>query len=821
MRLHALQSPVSRKLISALLIGGILLTACGSNNTGNSETRTASTHPDVLASFIVELPEPLPEGSQLSIEWVDRLNSHQLSPNYQPMEKVDDRHYQLDVPSKKGALVQYRYVRTGGSTNIETGPDGKILPSRFFFITDHTRIQDSILGFTLGEKNFPSGRLEGTLQLSDTGQAAVDAIVTTAGLSTSSGIDGKFILEGVPAGVRNVTIFSPSGAFEPFEQQAVIEESNVTPMDVVLSPRGLINVTFIVKVPENTPPQAQVRLFGNISSLGNSFAGLFGGSNLNQNHGVTLARQSTRQYLAVVQLPVDTELHYMYSTGDTFWNGEINPGGQSVRHSIFVDRQDMTIEDSISSWTTPNYGPVTFKFFPPSGTPEADVIQIQFNTFGWMDPMEMQPAGDGSYEMRLTNPLNFSAPVDYRFCRSEMCGTIDPTTGMEQQFTFEATGKDQVLQTVALQWSSWTPLTDPTIVTTESTSPKGSDYRAAVELTDMYRPSWLPNLEHSLDNVSGINANTVIIPVTWTFRSTSPVWLSPDLSTDMPVSEIHKVAELARQKGLRVYLMSQTRFPISADDFWNSFSRSQASWDKWFDAISNFYRSTALLASNVKADGLILGDESVSTIMGINTTASDVVDSYPEDGLQRWERLFAEVNIAYSGETWVALNFDDLRSDNLVPLEKFTGIYLLNLGRIADSQGDVRTYTDHVAEKLDSDLYPYIENSGKKVWIGLDIPSVDSAFSGCVNLSGNCVSPHLLNYPYPPQPGLTISLQEQANLYNAAIPEINRRDWIEGVSTRRFLSIGGMHDQSSSIRGKPASDIVWYWYGSMTGKPTQ
>lgn len=821
MRLRAMQSPVSNKLIPALLIGVIMLTACGTNKSGNSNSRSASTHPDVLASFFVELPEPLPDGTLLSIEWVDRLNSRQLSPNYQPMEKADDRHYQLDVPSKKGALIQYRYARTGGSTNVEIGPDGKILPSRFFFITEHTRIQDSILGFTLGEKNFPSGRLKGTLQLSDTGQAAVDAIVTTAGLSTTSGIDGKFILEGVPVGIRNVTVFSPSGAFEPFEQQAVIEENNVTPMDVVLTPRGLVNVTFIVKVPENTPPQADIRLFGNTVSMGNSFAGLFGGTSLIQNRGIPMAKQSGWQYLAIVQLPVDTELHYMYSTGDTFWNGEINPAGQPIRHSVFVDRQDMTIEDSISSWTTPNYGPVTFKFFPPSGTPDSDDIQIQFNTFGWMDPIEMQPAGDGSYELRLTNPLNFSAPVDYRFCRSEMCGTIDSNTVMEQVFTFEATGNDQVLQKVASRWSSWTPLTDPTIVTTESVSPKESNYRAAVELTDAYRPSWLTSLDHSLDNIVGINANSVIIPVTWSFRSERPVWLTPDISTDMPVSEIQKVAELARQRGLRVYLMAQTRFPVSADDFWNSFSRSQVGWDQWFDAITHFYRSTALLASNVKADGLILGDESVSEVMGGNADISDVMNSYPEDGLQRWETIFSEVDIAFSGETWVALNFDDLRSENLIPIDLLDGIYLLNLGRIADSQGDVRTYTDRIAEKLDNNLFPFVENSGKEVWIGLDIPSVDSAFLGCVDLSGNCVSPYLMNFPFPSQPGLAVSLQEQANLYNAAIPEINRRDWIDGVSTRRFLSVGSRHDQSSSIRGKPASDIVWYWYGSMTGKPIQ
>lgn len=821
MRINALQSSISRKLIPALLICVTVLAACGTNQNGTNDSRSASTHPDVLASFFVELPEPLPDGSQLSIEWIDQLNSLQLSPNYQLMEKVDERHYQLDVPSKKGALLQYRYVLKNGSNMVEIAPDGNILPSRFFYITEHTQIQDSILGFTLGEKNFAKGRLAGILQIKDSGQAAVDAIVTTAGLSTTTAIDGKFKLEGVPVGVRNVTIFSPSGAFEPFEQQAIIEENNVTPMEVVLSPRDLVNVTFIVKVPANTPPDANIQLFGNISTLGDSFAGLFGGTSLVQKWGITLSKQSGRQYLAVVQLPIDTDLHYMYSSGDTFWNGEINPAGQPIRHSIFIDRQDMIVEDSIASWMTPNYGPVTFKFFPPLGTPESDDIQIQFNTFGWMDPIKMRPVEDGSYVFQLFNPLNFSAPVDYRFCRSQMCGTIDPGTGMEQVLSFEANSDEQILQTVASQWSSWSPLTNPTVVTTEISNPRESDFRAAVELTDEYRPPWTPNLERSLENITGVNANAVIIPVTWSFRMTEPVWLSPKSSTDIPISEIQKVASLAHQKGLRVYLMAQTRYTLSADDFWRSFPRGQTGWDQWFESISDFYRSAALLASNIKANGLILGDESVSEVMGGSVTSADVLTSFPENGFQRWENIFAEVNTAYSGETWVALNYSDLFSENSIPLDQLTGIYLLNLGRIADTQGDVKTYSERIAEKLDNDLYPLVEYLKKKIWIGLDVPSIDGAYFGCVNLSGNCVSSRILNFPFPPQPGLTISLQEQANLYNAAIPEINRRDWIDGISTRRFLSVGSMHDQSSSIRGKPASDIIWYWYGSMTGKTIQ
>jgi hypothetical protein len=810
-----------RKIIIALLLGGMLLTACGSEPSKQKSSNSASAHPDVLASFYVELPEPLPEGSQLSIEWVDRLNGHQLSPEYQEMEKVDDRHFRLDVPSKKGSLIQYRYVNSGNGSNLEIGPDGKILPSRFFYITDHSRVQDFILGFSLGDNPSPAGRLAGTLQLKGSGAAAVDAIITSAGISTTSSIDGKFLLEGIPAGVQNVTIFSPAGTFEPFEQQAVIEENNVTPMDIELNPRSLVNVTFIVKAPRETPPQAPIRLFGDISFMGDSFTGLFGGTSLIQDRGVKLTRQSESEFLAVLQVPVDTELHYMYSLGDTSWNGEINPGGQPIRHSIFIDRQDMTVEDTIASWITPNYSPVTFKFVPPTGTPETDHIQIQFNTFGWMDPMDMWPSGDGSYEFKLTNPLNFSAPVNYRFCRSGMCGTTDPSSGQEQALSFEANSDEQVLHITAGQWTSWVPLADPTIVTTESITPKETGYRIGTELTNSYRPSWSSYIDPSLESISGLNSNVIIVPVTWTYRSTNPVWLSPDLSQDPSIGDIQKLTARAKEKGFRVYLMAQTRFPSTVEDFWNEFQQGQTGWDKWFDAITSFYHSTSLLASNVKADGLIIGDEAISQVMGGAIPVQAVMNSYPENALQRWENIFTDVKVAYAGETWLALNCDDTQTDISLPLDQMDGVYILNLGKISDSQGDVKTYTDLIAGILDNNLEPFFTNTGKKAWIGLDFPSIDTAYTGCVRFSNNCLTPSILNFPSPIQPNLAISLQQQANLYNAAIPEINRRSWIDGISTRRFLTVGSRQDQSSSIRGKPASDIVWYWYTSMTGKPTQ
>jgi hypothetical protein len=340
-------------------------------------------------------------------------------------------------------------------------------------------------------------------------------------------------------------------------------------------------------------------------------------------------------------------------------------------------------------------------------------------------------------------------------------------------------------------------------------------------LTSTYRPSWFSYAGASLDAVSGTNANTVIIPVTWTYRMANPVWLAPDLSQDPSVTDIRQMFTLAREKGLRVYLMAQTRLPSTQEDFWNAFHQNHGDWDRWFEQLDVFYNSTALLASNVKADGLILGDEAISRVVGGAIPVQEALNTYPDDGLQRWENLLNDVKTAYSGETWLALNYAETQSENQLPLNQVDGVYVLSLGAISESPGDVKAYTDLIAGILDNNLEPFFTNTGKKAWIGLDFPSVDTAYHGCALVAGNCHTPSILDFPLAIQPDLSISLQEQTNLYNAAIPEINRRTWIEGVSTRRFLTTGNRQDQSSSIRGKPANDVVWYWFASMTGKPIQ
>ncbi len=810
-----------KKFFNIILIGGCLVSACGSENSKTKLTQSASTHPDVLASFFVELSEPLPIDTQLALAMVDPLNTHDLNPSFQIMQSVDELHFQLDFPAKKGMMLQYHYVRIGKSNETEIRSDGQPLPSRFYFISSHSRIQDTIIGFAAAPSTIQIGRIEGTVKIRGSNEPAIGVIVTTAGITTTSSMDGRFQLEGIPVGTQNITIFSPDGSLEPFEQQAIIEKDFITPVDIELNSRKLVNVTFIVKTPSSTPPHATLRLFGNTTSLGDSFAGLFGGISLSQNRAPTLSRQSQNEYLVVLQIPVDSEILYLYSLGDTFWNRETLLSDHSNFRRIFVAQEDMVIEDQIKSWDTQNYGPITFIFNPPASTTETDKIQIQFNAYGWMDPLEMWPTGDGKYEFSLFSPMNFSTPVNYRFCRSEICGTFEPEKKQDQIFTFQPGSTSQVIQSNGIQWAGWVPGTDATIVTTETSAPRSGDFHSIVELSDSYRPSWKSYYGTALDSALGLNANTLILPIPWTFQTANPVWLTLNLSQNPSIEDIRSIVSLAKERGFKVYLMASTQYPTTANDFWNQFSQDSAGWNQWLSAIFDFYSSSAMLAKETEADGLILGDENISSILGKTNSVPGVLDSYPEDGQQKWNGIFSKIRSIFSGNTLLAVNFDDLQSLDHSILTDIDGLYFLNIGSVSPTLGDVKIYSENISQKINDILEPYFVETGKIIWLGIDFPSVKSAHLGCVEFSSSCMVSSVLNFPAPVQPDLEVSLQEQANLYNAALPEENRRTWVNGIATRRYLVLGNYQDQSSSIRGKPSSDIIWYWFTSMAGKPTQ
>jgi len=809
------------KIIPIILVAGLLLSNCGIWNDSKNSPLSSPARQDLLATFTVEIPIPLIDRSKMALEWVNPLLIHNLNPEQVVMEATDNLHFQIDVPVKKGAFLQYRYIQIGNKRAVETGTDGKPVISRFYYISSHASIQDKVLGFDSTTSKTPTGRINGTITKQGGNQPVSDMLINIAGVTGVSEIDGSFQIKKVPVGTHNLTIFSPDGLFEPIQQQATIEESNVTPIDLELVSKKLVNVTFLIKTPDTTPMNGIIRLFGSLKVIGNSQAGLFGGTNPVQKKAPVLTRQSESESILVLSLPAETEIKYLYSLGDTFWNKETDVNGNSLIRTYFIPQQDSIVEDQIVSWETPKLEPVTFQFTPPKDTEANDVIQIQFNTFGWMDPLQMWPTGNGVYEFELFSPLNFSGDISYRFCRSLFCGTVAENTNSESIEAFAASTEPQILFTTNTKWIHFILPSESTVVSTEQSEPKPNKYITSIEITDSFRPAWMPYYPAALDAIKALNANTIILPYSWTFLSANPVWIAPNLARNPSVDDIKQITSTAQKKGLNVYLQPTIQFSNSSDEFWNEFGKSDEDWDVWFQSVSNLYLQSALLAKQINADGIILGDEQTSQIIAETDTITSLAGNYRSDSWGKWEEIFVKVKESSTLPLYLAMRFDDLQNSQIADFGNIEGFYLLNLGQFTENPEGTKFYAESISKKLDEIIQPLLVDTNLKVWVGLDFPSVSFSQTDCISYPTLCNSPEIFNFPAPEQPEIQFSLQEQTKMYNAALPEINRRDWISGISSRRFLIPAGLQDQSSSIRGKPAANVIWYWYSQMRGVPTE
>ncbi len=84
-------------------------------------------------------------------------------------------------------------------------------------------------------------------------------------------------------------------------------------------------------------------------------------------------------------------------------------------------------------------------------------------------------------------------------------------------------------------------------------------------------------------------------------------------------------------------------------------------------------------------------------------------------------------------------------------------------------------------------------------------------------VEGQCLDFDLLAQPTADVPTTPLDLKEQEQVYNAILVALNERDWISGFVSRGYYPPAQLQDKSISVHGKPAGDVLWYWYPRLLG----
>ncbi len=804
----------------------VILTGCNTPSTSTPSQSTtiagAISEPPIVynaeVTFEAHLLAPLTGGKNLYVEVLDEVTGLALNTLRIKMEKVGSLKYTLKVPFALGSVVKYRYVRDNDpAAPIEYTSRGQQVRYRLHFVDGPGVALDVISGWKNDSEKSAYGRIHGQVSLTGSNAPVVNALVTAGGVTTMTASDGSFLLEGLPAGTHTIVVYALDGSFQVFQQGAVVAPDSTTPASIQVSPTKQVTITFIANPPANGLKGLPVRLIGNIYSLGNTFADLNGGVSVVASRAPLMTAQPDGRYSLKLQLPVGLDLRYKYSLGDGFWNAEHRTGGDFMVRQIIVPDQDTTYDDQIESWSAGGTEPITFTVTTPKDTPVSDTISIQFNPYGWTEPLPMWPTGDNRWFYILYSPLDRVKTAGYRYCRNEQCGAALASDAANK--TFNANDPQKSIDDSITSWAWWQSPSQSVTVPANEVKPRGDLFLAGVEFVPAYRPGWQPYLIWGLENIKEMGGNSVILSPTWHWTNINPPVVEPVPGQDALWNDLTAQANLAHQRGLNIIYHAVTITSGQTGAWWQEAARDENFWQSWFDRYHTFLIYHADLATQTGAKVLVIGDDTVLPALPGGKLADGSSSNVPEDAASRWQAIIADVRMHYKGRLAWMISMDGQNNDLPEILKNVDQAYVVVSAPLTTASPVDQTSLDaSFAKLLDERVKPIQEKTNQPVLLGLLYPSAAGAAAGCVPSGGKCLPKSALMAVGAPAKDVQIDFDVQAQIYNAALSAINERGWVEGIFSSGYYPPVALKDASTSVRNKPAADVLWYWFPRLIGK---
>ncbi len=826
------KTPLPRKYIAVLLAILILFSgpACtftlfGDRTNGGTTPQpvtptgpTSTPLPMAQVTFRVTLPLPLNPGETLALRVLDEVTG--LSFNYSDvrMQAVDPTHFIASLPVTLNSVLKYIYIREGGPGTPEYNSLNQAVRYRLYFAAGTSEVTDIVAAWP--DKPFIGtvGSIQGTAINADTGVAVPGLMVSASGVQSITDSAGRFNLQGLPVGTHNVIGYAMDGMFGTFQQGATVAQGLTTPVSVTVRGAPLVPVSLTVHVPANTQPGAAVRIAGNLLQLGNTFANLRGGLSTVADRMLPMQQVSQGIYRIDTFLPVGADVRYKYTLGDGFWNAEhkLNGGTFQVRQFI-VPPGGLVLEEYVETWQAGNSAPILFEVTVPNTTPAGDIIYIQFNPYGWTEPIPMWFDKDNHWTYRLYGPLNLSS-FAYRFCRSGQCGSADDvaTAGSSDGRQAITVLTSQDLQDTVTNWA-WMETPTSSVAGT-NVAIRANNFMAGVEVDPYFHPNYTTHYPLALQYIQSRGANWVTLTPTWTYSSSAPLVFGVKPGADQLWTDTNNMIANARGLNLSVALFPQPRFPVSSSDWWRAAPRDNTWWLTWFDYYRAFAVNYADLATQAGAQALILGGDWVLPALPNGTLSDGSPSNVPNDADARWQAVLNEVRAHFRGTVLWAMPYTVPNLATPGFLVNTDGIYLLVSGTLSENSNPTGDDLNRgAAQLLDNGVLPLQSLLSKPVYIALAYPSATGATMTCLPINGaTCQNWKSLSQPNNP-PEVALNLQLQADIYQAIFVAVNTRPWVAGVVSRGFYPPTFLLDKSASIHGKISGDVVWYWYQRFLG----
>jgi hypothetical protein len=781
------------------------------------QTESADLPPEALVRFRVQVPAGIQAEEGIFLSVLDEVTGLAMNVERYQMELEDETHYILETPFLIGSVIKYRYTRRGLIPAEEHTSDGRQVRYRMVVVEGPGAVDDVVTRWSDTAFTGTTGRILGKVTDGENGQPLANILVTSGGAQTLTASDGSFLIEGLPPAIHNLVAYSLDGAYQVFQQGAQIAPEASTPANIQMVKAPLVNVTFRVTPAPQTPPIIPLRLAGNLYQLGNSYASLAGGLNSVATRMPELVPLPDGTYTLTIALPVGTDLRYKYTLGDGFWNAERTSNFEFRLRQLVIPESDVVVEDQIETWFDGHDNYIVFDVTTPPDTPPGDSISIQFNPYGWTEPLPMWPLSADRWVYFLYSPLRTLPSLSYRYCRNEQCNVTDTVETMgasSMGIPLDLNHPFDHPQETISGWNWWSGIDRDVNWEAGPVSPWSGSYFAGVEIRPAYHPSWQPKFPASFQEIKSLGANWVVLTPTWTYTRISPPILEQVTGQDPLWLDMLNSITSARNAGLEIALFPTPNFQMPDPEWWGGGKRDFSWWVVWFERYSIFLLHHADLAARNNIQALILGGDWLAPAMPGGTLFDGRSSGVPEDAELRWRQLIQKVHARYSGAILWALPYTPGSFEPPTFLDEVNLVYLLwSSGMVDDDNISAADLTMEAARLLDEEVQPGLAAIGKPAILAIAYPSANGGITGCVpDPDGGCLLFNELFPPNPDIPQVPLDFQEQVDAYLALLQLAGERDWISGVSSRGYYPIAVLADKSTSINGKPAADVLRYFY---------
>jgi hypothetical protein len=814
-------SPLRRLLLACL---AAILAGCEAfaRPIGPPPLEAPPTTPSPVAEVEFVMTTAAASGASFVLRIVDEVSGLANHFTDVPMQASPDGSWRTTLTPPVGSVLRYLYHRSAPAPADETTAYGDPIRYRLAVVGGSMVVQDIVAAWPDAPYSGPSGRIVGQLTETGTATALQDILVTAGGVRAFTDGEGRFRLEDLPPGLHNFAALSPSGAHLPVQQGAIVAADSATPAVLSLDPALPVRVSFEVTVPPDTPPGAEVRVIGDVHGLGNTFADLPGGQNVDILTSLPLIMVDATHYLALTTLYAGTDLHYKYTLGDGYWNAERSAQGEPLTRRVSIPAQEsLTLSDVVSTWHGTSGGSLVFRMTAPASTPSTDRVSIQFATSEWTTPLPMWPTIPGEWTYTLHNPVTAAPSLRYRYCRNQQCGSADDvdTAGPTSEGRTAVPGAAPV--DAVQEWDMWDPASGGATVIAPEILPR-QGFEAGFEVLTPFPSLGTSQMQFAMAEMAAGGATTIALTPAWTV---GPIAATPRMEFDPSlapfVGDLLRQAETARASGLAVAL--HPRFATAGGDiaaWWSDSPRHGSWWSVWYELYRSFILTYAAAAEKAGAVKLILGGAEVAPALPGGALSDGSPSGAPADAEGRWRSLLEEVRSTFHGRLAWEVDYGSSLQGLPPFLDAVDEVHVLwhaPLGEAVDL-GPEEMQTE-AYKLLDTFLLSEGAIEGMPLVLTVEYLSINGAATGCAPLpDGSCRAPSGFDSGAIVDPDLAVDLAEQSAAINAVLLAAYGRESVHGFYVRGFHPAVALQDKSTSVRGKPAQQMLGYWYVRLTGR---